>query len=147
MRVSVLVVLLTLAMAACSTMPREFTPVLAEPLSLDPGFAGVMEQCTALVDAGVRADFGNQSLGTVAVGTTAAYGTGAVAMASAGSTLLGSAAAASVAVVAMPVIGILAGVGYSRHVRARREGEIQTAMTTCLAESGYRVERWERVTR
>jgi len=146
MRVSVPVIVLVLAVAGCSTVPREFTPVLAQSLSLDPHFASAMVQCTALVDAGVRANFGNQALGAVAVGTTAAYGTGAVAMASAGSTLLGSAAAASVAVVAMPVAGILVGVGYSRRVRAGREREIQTAMTTCLAESGYQVQRWDRVT-
>lgn len=146
MRVLVLAVL-TLSVAACSTTPRHYTPVLAETPSADSGFTGAVERCTALVDAGVRANFGNQALGTAAVGTAAAYGTGAVAMASAGSTLLGSAAAASTAIIAMPVIGILVGVGYSRHVRARREGEIQDAMSTCLAESGYRVEGWERVRR
>jgi hypothetical protein len=145
MRVPVLVVLLTLALTACSTVPRNFTPILAEPFPPDSDFDGAVGQCTALVDAGVRANFGDQTLGTVAVGTTVAYGTGAMAMAGAGSTLLGSAAAASVAIVAMPVVGILAGVGYSRRVRAGREREIQTAMSDCLAESGYRVERWERV--
>jgi len=146
MRVSFLVILLVLAVAGCSTTPREFTPVLADPAQSGSGYVSAVEGCTVLVDAGIRSNFGNQGLGTAAVGTAAAYGTGAVVFAGAGSTLAGALGAASVAVVAMPVVGILAGMGYSRRVRAGREREIQTAMTTCLTESGYQVERWDRVT-
>jgi hypothetical protein len=144
MRVPVLI-LLALSLTACSTTPRNYSPVLAATSPPDDAFTGVVERCTTLVDAGVRANFGNQSLGTAAVGTAAAYGTGAVAMAGAGSTLAGALGAASVAVVAMPVVGILVGVGYSRRVRAGREREIQAAMSTCLAESGYQVEGWNPV--
>lgn len=128
-------------LAGCSTTPRQFSPVLVGTAS--DGSAAVVETCREMVNAGVTSNFVRDGLAPAATGVAAAYGTGAVAFAGAGSTLAGTVGAASVALVAMPLVGIAAGVVYTRHVRSRRERQNMTAMTQCLAEHHLEVSEWQ----
>lgn len=137
---SVLVLSVTL-LGGCSTTPRPFDPVVAGPPSDET--AAVVATCREMVDAGVTANFVRDGLGPTATGVAAAYGTGAVAFAGAGGTLAGTVGAASVALVAMPVVGIAAGVLYTRHVRSRRERQGMATMTQCLNEHRVEVSSWE----
>lgn len=129
-------------LGGCSTTPRTFDPVFAGPPSDEA--TAVVATCREMVDAGVTANFVRDGLAPTATGIAAAYGTGAVAFAGAGGTLAGTVGAASVALVAMPVVGIAAGVLYTRHVRSRRERQSMAAMTQCLSEHRLEVSRWER---
>lgn len=147
MRSLILVMSAALSVAACSTVPRSYTPILADPGSADAEFAAVVEQCSTLVDAGIRTGFRDSGIASAATGVAAGYGAGAVIFttAAAGESLAGLAAASSVAIWAMPVVGILVAHGYSRRARARRESELQSAMTVCLSEYDYDVVDWHRV--
>lgn len=143
MRVRAVVVVLILSetlLVGCSTTPRQFDPVLAGPSS--DATAATVSICREMVDAGVTSNFVRDGLAPAATGVAAAYGTGAVAFAGAGSTLAGTAGAASVALVAMPVVGIAAGIIYTRHIRSRRERHNMSAMTQCLAEHHLEVSDW-----
>lgn len=137
----VVLVLSGTLLAGCSTAPRRFYPVLVSPSS--DGTAAIVATCREMVDAGVTSNFVRDGLAPTATGVVAAYGTGAVAFAGAGSTLAGTAGAASVALVAMPVVGIAAGILYTRHVRSRRERESMSAMTQCLGEHHLEVAGWQ----
>lgn len=134
-------VLLGTLLGGCSTTPRQFDPVLAAPSSGET--EAIVSTCREMVDAGITSNFVRDGLAPSATGVVAAYGTGAVAFAGAGSTLAGTVGAASVALVAMPVVGIAAGVFYTRHVRSRRERQSRTAMIQCLSEYDIEVSDWQ----
>lgn len=135
-------VLLGTLLGGCSTTPRQFDPILAGPPSDET--EAIVSTCREMVDAGITSDFVRDGLAPAATGVAAAYGTGAVAFAGAGSTLAGTVGAASVALVAMPLVGIAAGVLYTRHVRSRRERQSRTAMIQCLNEHHLEVSDWQR---
>lgn len=136
---------LTVLTCACSTMPRSYSPILApsEVSALEVETA--TEHCTRLVNSGVRTDFHEHRVASAATGVVVGYGTGALAVAGTGTTLAGTAAAVSAAAVVMPIAGIAGAIIYSNRVRARREHEIQAAMTECLRETGIVVDGWERI--
>ncbi|MHA6288710.1 hypothetical protein [Maricaulis sp. CAU 1757] len=137
---------LMVMLAGCSTVPRHYMPIPADPVEADAAFAGIVETCSNLVSQGVRSDYQLAVLQSGALGAAAAYGTGAVIFVGAADTAAISLITASnVALVAMPVVGILVAVGHSRRVRDHRERAIRRAMTDCLSEHGYRIERWQRV--
>ncbi len=162
-------------LCACSTTPREFYPVLAplagEGFMADAGeraalpaggpeqtaadrdharqlaLAAAMETCAAeLPDGAVH--LSQSRAASAGVGLGAGYATGAVVVATTlDGSLAATAAVADATLVAMPLVGILAATTYSRHVRARRERQIQAQLGACLAREGFVVERWERARR
>ena len=143
-RRSFLAVAVVSVITGCSTTPRPHVPIIAGIDASTADRQQVIADCETMVAGGVRRDFRGSRLAGVGVGAAAGYGTGAMVMVTAGETLVGSAAAASATLVAMPLVGIVAGVGYSRIVRARREREVREAMELCLQEHGYQVESWTR---
>jgi hypothetical protein len=147
MRVLAVLAVLAFCVSACSTTPRLYSPVFDDSDGMDSDTARIVQDCSELVDAGVRTDFRETRAASAATGVAMGYGTGAVIFGSvaASESLAGLAAASSVAIWAMPVVGILAASGYSRHVRANREREIQDLMAICLSEYGYHVTDWRRM--
>ena len=142
MRQLIAAALFSTALLGCSTAPRAFTPELADPTAAGPTFDAAVEQCTELVSAGVRTNFLDYPVAAGAAGAVAGYSAGGVIFfAGLESSAIASAATASL--IAMPVVGILVAASYANRARSRREREIKGAMSQCLAEHGYTVERWQ----
>lgn len=144
MKQVMLAVAASIFLVACSTAPRVFSPVLAESSAPGPEFDAALQRCTQLVDAGVRSDFRNSPLTAGALGAAAGYSVGGVVFVEALASGASAGAITSATLVAMPVVGILVASTYAHSRRAAREREIQAAMTRCLAEEGYTVQRWRR---
>ncbi|WP_421788493.1 hypothetical protein [Hyphobacterium sp.] len=136
-----------LILAACSTAPRPYSPVLApdglQPTS--PEFIAALETCLAELPEGTAA-LHESRIASAGVGTAAGYATGVVLVVSTlDAGLATTVAVADTAVIAMPMAGLLAAGYYSHRVRARRERAIQSQLSACLARNGYAVESWQRV--
>lgn len=129
-------------LTACSTAPRSFSPVLSNADAGGPEFDAALQRCTQLVNAGVRSDFRNSPVTAGALGAATGYAAGAVVFVEALSSGAAAGAITTATWVAMPVVGIAVAATYARSRRAAREREIQGAMTRCLSEEGYVVERW-----
>ncbi|WP_332641345.1 hypothetical protein [Brevundimonas sp.] len=132
------------AMAGCASHPRGFAPVMSQLPADQAAFETAFNVCSAEVAAGRRESFrsgrGGSAAGGMAIGGAAAIATGASAASGAGM-LAGTAAGAGLAI-GLVVFAPLAIIGVSYIQRANKEREIQTAMTTCLAEEGYIVDDW-----
>lgn len=105
-----------------------------------------MAECRTMVAAGRRSNFRSDAGATgagLAIGAGAAMVTAGSAASGAGM-LAGPAAAAGLGI-GLVMFAPIAIFGVTRAVRASKEREIKTALTTCLAEHGYAVEEWERV--
>lgn len=163
------------ALCACSTTPREYYPVLvpaaAEAATTDASaasalpsdgphnaatdvpdarqiaLASALEACVAALPEGA-VHLSQSRVASAGVGVGAGYATGAVVVATTlDGSLAATAAVADATLVAMPLVGILAATTYSRHMRARRERQVQAQLGACLAREGFVVERWERAGR
>jgi len=133
-----------IALAGCASSPRGFAPVMAQTPADQAAFEAAFNVCSAEVASGRRESFrsgrGGSAAGGLAIGGAAALATGASAASGAGM-LAGAAGAAGLAA-GLIVLAPLAIFGVSRIQRANKEREIQTAMTTCLAEEGYIIDDW-----
>jgi hypothetical protein len=131
-------------LTGCASHPRGFSPVMSQAPADQAAFESAFNVCSAEVAAGRRDSFrsgrGGSAAGGMALGGAAALATGASAASGAGM-LAGMAAGAGLAI-GLVVFAPLAIVGVSHIQRANKEREIQTAMTTCLAEEGYVVDDW-----
>lgn len=136
-----------LLLAACSSRPREFRPMLAAPSTGQAAFDqaafdAAYADCSQLLVAGKLDRDGrlaSAGAGAAAMGTTAVVGTG-TAVAIAGYSGL---AVLSATVVLLPVALVGGAVGMAKAKRAKKEKAIKAAMTGCLAERGYQVQSWE----
>lgn len=131
-----------LTLEACSSRPREFTPVLpvaANQAQFDAAYAECQQLYVAgKLDSSGRA--GSAGAGAAAGAATAAVG-GTAAAATAG---YAGMAAAAATVVLLP-FAILGGAwGMSRVKRARKERAIKAIMEGCLLERGYSVAGWSK---
>jgi hypothetical protein len=130
-----------LALQACSSRPREFTPTLAATPASQAEFDAAYATCQQLFVAGKLNASGRSNsaaVGVAAGATTAAVG-GTAAAAAGGYAGL---AAASATIVLLP-FAILGGAwGMSKIKRAKKERAIKTAMEGCLDERGYQVVGW-----
>ncbi len=131
-----------LALDACSSRPREFTPDLASAAS-QAGLNEAYATCRQLfvegkLDANGRG--GSAAAGVAAGATTAAVG-GTAAAAVGGYAGL---AAASATVVLLPFAIIGGAWGMARAKRAKKEHAIKTALAGCLDERGYQVAGWSK---
>jgi hypothetical protein len=131
------------ALQACSSRPREFTPALATAPSSQSDFDTAYATCQQLfvegkLDSSGRT--GSAGAGVAAGATTAVVGSTAAAAAGGYAGL----AAASATIVLLP-FAILGGAwGMSRAKRAKKERAIKTAMEGCLSERGYQVAAWSK---
>lgn len=149
MRTVAAVTAAAVALAGCSSKPREFTPRLTAPPADQAAFVQTYEGCKAEIAAGKRENFrddrGTSAGVGVAIGTGAAVATAGAAASGAGM-MSGVAAGAGLAA-GLVVFAPLAIWGTSRAIRAGKEREIKAAMSLCLSERGHPVESWERVRR
>lgn len=137
-------VALIATLTGCASHPRGFSPVMTHAPVDQAMFEVAFNVCSGEVASGRRASFrsgrGGSAAGGLAVGGVAAVATAGTAMAGTG--LMASAAAAAGLTIGMAVFAPLAIYGVSRVQRANKEREIQTAMSTCLAEEGYVIDDW-----
>ena len=138
-----LALIAALALAGCSSRPREFTPTLAGPAASQAEFEVAYATCQQLfvagkLDSSGRA--GSAGAGLAAGGATAAIGSGAAA-AAAGYAGMAEAAAT---IVLLPFAVLGGAWGMSRMKRAKKEAAIKTALEGCLAERGYQVAGWSK---
>ena len=131
-----------LTLQACSSRPREFTPMLphaANQAEFDAAYATCQQLfVTGKLDSSGRA--GSAGAGAAAGAATAAVG-GTAAAATAG---YAGMAAAAATVVLLPFAIVGGAWGISRMKRAKKERAIKTAMEGCLMERGYRVAGWSK---
>ena len=135
---------LGLAVAGCSSAPREFEPELAAPAADTAAYQAAFVQCRADVAAGTRSNFRAGRAASAGTGLAVGAGAGMVMAGSAasGAGMLAGPAAAAALGAGMVVFAPLAIYGASRAIRAGKEREIKAAMTACLAEEGYAVADW-----
>ena len=132
-----------LALQACSSRPREFTPSLAVVPASQEQFDAAYADCHQLLVAGRLDASGRRgsALGGAAAGAgTAAVG-GAAAAAAGGYAGL---AAASATIVLLPFAIVGGAWGMSKMKRARKERAIKAAMEGCLHDHGYEVAGWSK---
>ena len=129
-----------LALASCSSKPREFTANLKAPPADAAAFNQTQETCRIQVADGRRS---GGHLASGAAGTAAAVGTGAAMVGSAGSGMFAGAAAAYAAIHVMPVVGIAAAWGLAKAKKGKKERAVKSAMASCLAENGYPDAEWK----
>ncbi len=133
-----------IGLSGCASAPRGFAPVLAAAPRDQAAYEAAFQVCSDQVAAGRRDSFRagrtGSALGGAAIGGGAAIVTGASAASGAG--MLSGVAAGAGLMTGMIVVAPLAIYGVSRVQRARKEGEIRSAMAACLAEDGYTVGSW-----
>src|SRR3954447_21648570 len=143
-RISTSVMICCLALEACSSRPREFTPSLSAA-PVDAGqFDAAYANCRELIASGNFARGAGKG-GSAAAGAAAGAGTAAVggtAAAAAGG--YAGLAAASATIVLLPFAIVGGAWGMSRMKRAKKEHAIKTAMEACLQERGYAVAGWSK---
>jgi hypothetical protein len=135
-----------LALEACSSRPREFTPQLATAAPDQAQFDSAYATCQQLLVSGKLDRNGRQ--GSAAAGVGAGAGTAAVGAATA--TAVGGwsgVALASATIVLLPFAVLGGAWGMSRMKRARKEHAIKTALQGCLHERGYEVAGWSKAAR
>lgn len=142
-RVTAGLALACLALQACSSRPREFTPQLSAAPASQAQFDLALAECQQLLVAG-KLDTSGRAGSAVAgagagVGTAAAGGTAA---AVAGG--YGGLALASATIVLLPFAVVGGAWGMSRMKRAKKESAIKTALEGCLRERGYEVAGWSK---
>ena len=143
-------VVILATLTGCASHPRGFSPVMVQAPADQAMFETAFNVCSGEVAAGRRESFrsgrGGSAAGGMAVGGAAALAVGASAAAGAGAGLGGGAMAATAGglglAAGLVVLAPLAFYGISRIQRANKEREIQTAMSTCLAEEGYVIDDW-----
>ena len=131
------------ALQACSSRPREFTPTLAAAPADQAQFETAYTTCQQLLAAGKLDLTGRR--GSAATGAAAGAGTAAVGGATAAA-MGGYAgvAAASATIVLLPFAVVGGAWGMAKMKRARKERAIKAAIGECLHERGYEVAGWSR---
>lgn len=134
-----------LTLQACSSRPREFTPVLAAASPVDQAqFDADFAACAQLLADGKLNSSGRLASGAAgaAAGATTAVLGGAAA--SSAGLYGGGMAIASATIVALPLVAIAGAWGMAKAKRGRKERAIQAAMAGCLAERGHDVTAWRK---
>ena len=131
-----------LSLQACSSRPREFTPMLpaaANQADFDAAYATCQQLfVTGKLDSSGRTS--SAGAGAAAGAATAAVG-GTAAAAAAG---YAGMAAAAATVVLLPFAIVGGAWGMSKIKRAKKERAIKTALEGCLHERGYEVAGWSK---
>ena len=131
----------SLALQACSSRPRDFTPQLAIPSTSQSQFDAAYAECHQLLVAGKLDASGRTASGAVGAaagaGTAIAGGTAAAAMGG-----YAGLAAASATIVLLPFAVLGGAWGMAKMKRAKKERAIKAALGGCLRERGYEVAGW-----
>ena len=132
-----------LTLQACSSRPRDFSPMLATPTDSRADFDTAYATCHQLLVVGKLNSSGRSSslgAGAKAGAGTAAVGGTAAAMAGG----WGGVALASATVVLLPFAVFGGAWGMSRMKRTKKERAIKTALEGCLQERGFQVAGWSK---
>ena len=140
--VSVSILMCGLALQACSSRPREFTPTLAAAPPSQAQFDSAYAECSQLLADGKLNSNGKH--GSLAGGAAAGAGTAAVGGALAAGGGYAGLAAASATVVLLPFAIVGGAWGMSKIKRAKKERAIKIAMQGCLQDRGYEVAGWSK---
>lgn len=132
-----------LTLQACSSRPRDFTPVLGTPTASQAEFDAAYATCQQLFVAGKLDSSGRAASAGVgaAAGTATAVAGGAVAASTVPAV---GAALASATIVLLPFVALGSAWGMAKMKRARKERAIKVVMEGCLKERGYQVAGWSR---
>ena len=143
-RIATLAAACAIALAGCSSKPRNFAPVLAAAPADARAYQAQWLDCRDQV-AGTKHN-GSGRLGSAAGGAAAGVGAGAAAGAAvSGATVAGygaAAAAAAATLMVVPVVGLAGAWGVSKIKKTKKEKAIKAATAECLAQAGYSVESW-----
>ncbi len=142
-KITVGVLISCLALEACSSRPREFTPSIGTATANQAEFDAAYASCRELLVTGkLNASGRSASLagGAGAGAGTAAAGGTAAAMAGG----WGGVALASATVVLLPFAVLGGAWGMSRMKRTKKERTIKTALEGCLEERGFKVAGWSK---
>ncbi len=133
-----------LALSACSTLPRAWTPVMSTAPQDAAAFEAAFAQCSDDVRAGRTENFREGRGGAVGGGAAAGAVAGVVVASSAasGAGMLGGIVAGAGLVTGAVLVAPIAIIGISAARRAHNERVVRDAMTRCLAEEGYVVDDW-----
>lgn len=132
--------------SGCSSRPRPFAPILAAPPADQRAFDVAQVRCADLLVKGKLDKDGRLGSAGAAVGTGAAVAAvGSTAATAAG--FYGGLAVASATVVLLPFAVLGGAFGAARMKRAAKEKAVKRAMEGCLAEQGFPVTGWSRMTK
>lgn len=130
-----------LLLSGCSTKPRNFAASVSTPVTDQVAFENDYRTCQKLVSAGRTSGFHDAALtGVGGAGAGALFGAGSFAAASSWS-------AAGAMATAVPFVGVFASFGISRAIRGGKEKKLKRGMTACLAEYGYSVADWAKLSK
>jgi hypothetical protein len=136
-----------LAVQACSSRPREFSPKLAAAPADEAAYQLAYSDCRAQLAAGKlnRSD----ALASGGVGAAAGAATGVAGAAAAGSAtgFMGGLAVMGATIVAAPVVAVVGAWGSAKSRKLKKEKATKEATARCLAERGYQVADWKRAKR
>ncbi len=133
-----------LAVQACSSRPREFSPTLQAAPADQAAYLLAYQDCRAQIAAGKLSR--DNVLASGGAGAAAGVATGAVGAAAAGSTtsFVGGMAAAGATIIAAPVVAVIGAWGLAKSKKLKKERAIQQAIAQCLDGRGYQVADWVR---
>lgn len=131
-----------IALSACSSRPREFTPIV--PVATNQAdFDAAYATCQQLFIAGKLDSSGRA--GSAGAGAAAGAATAAVGSTAAAATAGYAGMAVAAATIVLLPFAMLGGAwGMSRMKRAKKERAVKTAMEGCLMERGYQVAGWSK---
>ena len=138
------VLLVAVALAGCSSRPRNFDPRLSAAPTDAQLYEAQLRTCREQAANSVKK--GSGRLGSAAAGTAAGVGAGtAVAAGTSGATyatMAGAAAAGAAAIMVVPVFAVAGAWGVAKIRKNKKERTIKTVMADCLQKSGYSVAGW-----
>lgn len=142
-RISAGLVIACLALQACSSRPREFTPQLQMAPASQSEFDAAYATCQQMLVDGKLDSSGRgpSAAAGAGAGAGAAAAGGATAAAIGG---YGGLAVASATIVLLPFAVLGGAWGMSRMKRAKKERAIKIALEGCLQERGYEVSAWSK---
>ena len=134
-----------IASSACSTKPRTFSAMVQPVGALPPEARNEtlsFASCDQMVRRGQKSGFAAAAASGVAAGGT--MFAGAAGVAASGTIGIGASATGAVLLAAVPVVGLVAGLGVNRLIRSGHERKYKRTMSACMTEFGYEVTDWTR---
>ena len=139
--------MIAVALAGCSSRPREFAPQMASsPGASSAALNASVAECSRLLVEG-KLD-GNGRMGSGAAGAAAGSAAAVAGGAAASSMVPAVGAALATATIVLLPFAIFGGAwGMAKMKRAKKEKAIKAALAGCLQERGYLVTGWEKTGR
>lgn len=134
----------SLLLSGCSSKPRPFAPTLSAASVDQRAFDLAQIRCTDLLVKGKLDRDGRLGSAGVGAATGAGVAAGGVALATSTVPAVG-AALASATLVLIPFVVLGGAFGMARAKRSAKEKAVKQAMAGCLAEQGFAVTGWSRM--